>query len=69
MVQRWWWSNAKDLDLDDPDDTSAIELGYMDNRSHEVSFKLDVGQIKTDLDAGVDFSTMYTPGEMIVGVS
>jgi hypothetical protein len=53
-----------DLDLDNPDDTSAVELGYMDNRSHEVSFNLDTQQIAADVEAGVDMSLMYTPGEL-----
>ena len=54
----------EDLDLDDPDDTSAIELGYMDNRSHEVSFRLDVQQISADVEKGVDFDLMYTVNEL-----
>lgn len=53
-----------DLDLDDPHDTSAIELGYMDNRSHEISFRLDVEQIAADADRGVDFDLMYTVDEL-----
>jgi hypothetical protein len=53
-----------DLDLDDPESTAAIELGYMDNRSHEISFRLDTEQIAADIDAGVDMSLMYTPGEL-----
>jgi hypothetical protein len=54
----------RDLDLDDPESTKAIELGYMDNRSHEVSFRMDVEQIAADIEMGVDMSLMYTPGEL-----
>jgi hypothetical protein len=53
-----------DLDLDDPDSTKATEMGYMDNRGHEVSFNLDTQQVTEDIEAGVDMSLMYTPGEL-----
>lgn len=54
----------KDLDLESSDDLTAVELSYMDNRAHEVSYVLDTDQLAADDAAGVDFSDMYTPGEL-----
>lgn len=52
-----------DLDLEGQD-TRAVELAYMDNRAHEISFVLDEDQLEADVNRGVDFSAMYTPAEL-----
>lgn len=53
-----------DLDLDDESDMRAVELGYIDNRSGEVSLNWDTTQILADLGAGADLSSMFTETEL-----
>lgn len=55
----------KRSDLNLATDKKAVELGYMDNRAAEVSFTLDTVQMSEDIQAGVDFSDMYTVDELI----
>jgi DNA modification methylase len=54
----------KDLDLDDVETMKAIELAYIDNRASEISYDLDVDRMAEDIELGVDFGLMYTPGEL-----
>ena len=53
-----------DLDLDDEESTKAIELAYMDNRASQISYELSMEQFAQDVEAGVNFGSMYTPGEI-----
>jgi hypothetical protein len=52
-----------DLDLSDKKG-KARQLAYADNRTHEVSFTLDVSQVKLDIEAGLDLSGLYTDTEL-----
>ena len=54
-----------DWDLDDPDPNNpARRYAYWDNRTGEVGYELDPEQVKVDLAAGFDFSTMYHEFEL-----
>lgn len=53
----------KDWDLSDPLG-AARRYGYRDNRASEVSLNWDHDQIITDLNLGVDLSSMFTEAEL-----
>lgn len=50
-----------DLHSDDP---RARQLAYADNRTHELSFQLDVSVLKDDLEQGLDLSPFYSEPEL-----
>lgn len=53
----------KDWNLDDQHG-AARKYAYLDNRVAEVSLNWDAAQIAADVEAGVDLSAMFTPGEL-----
>ena len=54
-----------DWDLDDPDPNNpARRYAYWDNRTNQVGFELDPEQVKVDIAAGFDFSTMFHDFEL-----
>lgn len=55
---------VKRNDLDLTTDARAVELGYMDNRTNEVSYTLDTDQLAADIASGADFSLMYSHKEL-----
>lgn len=57
-----------DFDLSDPKNP-ARKYAYYDNRASEVSLTWSAEQIAADIEAGVDLSSMWTPGELeVLGV-
>lgn len=53
-----------DLDLDDPDDTTAREMAYYDNRSSEVSLDWDAEVLLADLNADVPLGDFFRDDEL-----
>ena len=52
-----------DLDLSDPKG-KARKLAYYDNRAGQVGLEWDAEQLLADVNAGVDLSAMFKPGEI-----